>query len=97
MALDYYHQKVNARVVSQVNKQLNTSDLRKLVYFKKSPKGLDMMESSQPGTQNSNFYICDIKSQKFVVKNSIKKLFLSFVNLSKICCTRCYQDTHFDF
>ena len=36
--VDYYHQKVNVRVMSQVAERFKTQDLKKLVNFKKIPE-----------------------------------------------------------
>ena len=40
--LDYYHQRVNVQVTSQVAESFKTEDIRKLVNFKKIPKKLEI-------------------------------------------------------
>lgn len=42
MELDYYHQRVNVQVISQVAESFKTEDIRKLVNFKKIPKKLEI-------------------------------------------------------
>ena len=50
MELDYYHQKVNVRVVSRVAERLKTPDLRNL---RKSLKCLYLITSTQPVIQKA--------------------------------------------
>ena len=50
MELDYYHQKVNVRVVSRVAERLKTPDLRNL---RKSLKCLYLIRSTQPVIQKA--------------------------------------------
>ena len=73
MELDYYHQKVNVRVVSRVAERLKTPDLRNL---RKSLSSKRQILTFEPeNCQNS------------AVKDAIEKpILLNFVSLSTMFC-----------
>ena len=88
--LDYYHQKVNVRVVSGVVGRLRPRVLGNWIP-KKALKNLELMASPQPATLNPNFDSCARKLCKKAVKScktfQKKAILLYFVNLSTIFCS----------
>ena len=57
MELDYYHQKVNVRVASQVAKRLKTYDLKKLGNFKKLHEMRGFDGEYPPGHSKAKFEV----------------------------------------
>ena len=83
MELDYYHQKVNVRVVSRVAERL-----RKLGDFKKTPETLGFDSQYPADHPKDKFYYLKI-CKKSALKYSIEKhVLFNFVNLSTIFCPR---------
>ena len=66
--LDYYHQKVNVRVVSGVVGRLRPRVLGNWIP-KKALKSMELMASPQPATLNPNFDSCARKLCKKAVKS----------------------------
>ena len=88
--LDYYHQKVSARVASRVAKRLMTKDLRKLENFQKIAEMLGFDGEYPAALPKAKFWHFWVKNRKIsAVKHSIEKpTFLNFVNLSPTFCPR---------
>ena len=71
MELDYYHQKVNVRVILRVSKQ------QKLGNFKKIPECFDMIVTTQPTTQKPNFDTGAKISQNICCKTFHRKIYFT--------------------
>ena len=55
LELRYYHQKVNVQVALRVAEGIKTQDCCELGNFKKIPKMLALMTSTEPASQKPNF------------------------------------------
>ena len=73
MELDYYHQKVNLRVASQVAEPLKTYDLRKLANFKKIPEMIGFDGEYTTVHPKAQFWGLVKNCKKPVVKHFIEK------------------------
>ena len=88
MELDYYHEKMNARVDSRVAKILKTDGPQKLGNFKKIPEMFEFdgeYAAVQPKAKFSRFSLKNCKNS--AATHSIEKpIMLNFVNLSTAFC-----------